>query len=48
MTRRAVTGTTLFDGTGGPPAPGSTIVWDEDRFTTVGPDGTVEDRKSVV
>lgn len=33
----ALTGATLFDGTGGPPIPDATVVIEDNRFTRVGP-----------
>ncbi|MCB2223283.1 MAG: amidohydrolase family protein [Actinobacteria bacterium] len=39
MSRHAITGATLFDGTTAPPLPGHTVVWEGDRITWVGPDG---------
>ncbi len=39
MTRRAVTNGLLIDGGDGPAVPGSTVVWEHDRITWVGPDG---------
>ena len=38
MTRHAITGALLFDGTTAPPLPGHTVVWAGDRISWVGPD----------
>ncbi len=38
MTRGAITGATLFDGTGAGPRPATTVVWEGARIAWVGPD----------
>ncbi len=40
MSRRAITGALLFDGTGA--VQGQTVVWDGERITWVGPDGSAD------
>ncbi len=42
MARRAVTNALLIDGGDGPPRAGSTVVWEGDRITWVGPDGDAD------
>lgn len=42
MTRRAVTGITLYDGSGGPPVPGTSVVWDDRRIISVGTDASAD------
>jgi imidazolonepropionase-like amidohydrolase len=42
MTRRAVTGSLLFDGSGEPPRPRHTVVWERDRIVWVGPDAAAD------
>ncbi len=42
MTRGAITGATVFDGTGAPPRPGTTVVWEDARIGWVGPDGDAD------
>ena len=42
MTRRAITGALLFDGSEAPPASGGTVVWEDGRIVSVGPDGALD------
>ncbi len=42
MSRTAITGALLVDGTGAAPVPGSTVLWEGDTIIAVGPDGDVD------
>ncbi len=42
MARRAITGSLLIDGSGDPPRPGTTVIWQDDRIEWVGVDGEAD------
>ena len=42
MTRHAITGTLLFDGTADAPRPGSTVIWSHGRIEWTGPDAEAD------